>query len=332
MLPKHVKRVRSKGRNYYYFDTGKMDDGKRVYVRLPDLRSMDFGGSYAALMGHRNRKPKSDAMRVPKLIELYQKSPAYRELAPNSQRLYDIYLARFEKLMPTAPIAEITRGDIIKLLDGMAETPGAANSLLKSIGTVFAWAHTREYIRANPCDGIKRFAGGEHMPWPPHVLHAALTSEDGMVRLLTHMLYFTAQRLNDVLAMTWRDFIDGSVHVRQKKTGKVLVIPMHARLRRELDDTQRTALVVCTSKTGRPLKEDTARKALKDFCAAQGATCVPHGLRKNAVIALLEAGCSMAETAAISGQTLQVVEHYAKHRNQLQLASAAIVNWERKEA
>jgi hypothetical protein len=51
-------------------------------------------------------------------------------------------------------------------------------------------------------------------------------------------------------------------------------------------------------------------------------------LRKNAVNALLEVGCSVPETAAISGQSLRVVEHYAKERNQRKLASAAILRWE----
>lgn len=42
----------------------------------------------------------------------------------------------------------------------------------------------------------------------------------------------------------------------------------------------------------------------------------PHGLRKNAVCALLEAGCSEAETAAITGQSLRMVMHYAQKVNQ----------------
>lgn len=44
---------------------------------------------------------------------------------------------------------------------------------------------------------------------------------------------------------------------------------------------------------------------------ALGIKTVPHGLRKNAVNALLEAGCTIAEVSAITGQTHQVVEHYA---------------------
>ena len=37
-----------------------------------------------------------------------------------------------------------------------------------------------------------------------------------------------------------------------------------------------------------------------------------HGLRKSAVVTLLEAGCTDAEVSAITGQTRQMVEHYAR--------------------
>jgi len=40
-----------------------------------------------------------------------------------------------------------------------------------------------------------------------------------------------------------------------------------------------------------------------------------HGLRKSAVVFLLEAGCSDAETASITGQSRRIVEHYAKQVN-----------------
>ena len=57
-----------------------------------------------------------------------------------------------------------------------------------------------------------------------------------------------------------------------------------------------------------------------------------HGLRKSAVVFLLEAGCSDAETAAITGQSRNIVEHYAKQVNQRRLAAAAILKWEAADA
>ncbi len=327
-LPKHVKRVRSKGREYLYFDTGKKVDGKKVYARLPALRDAKFGGSYAAMLGHRNRGAKADVLTIPRLVDLYQRSPAYRSLAPASVKLYDIYLRRLEKLLPTAPAAEVTRGDVRKLVDGMAETPGAANAFTSAVGALFGWAKDREYVPINPADGIDALPGGEHQPWPEHVLRAALACDVARVRLLTHLLYFTAQRLGDVLKMQWTDIADDRALVRQQKTGKVLSIPLHRELRAELAKQPRTAPTIIANINGKPLSGDMARKALKGFTAEQNALCVPHGLRKNAVIALLEAGCSVAETAAISGQTLQMVEMYARGRDQAKLAGDAMLRWE----
>jgi integrase len=65
------------------------------------------------------------------------------------------------------------------------------------------------------------------------------------------------------------------------------------------------------------------RRAIK----ADVGDLVPHGLRKNAVNALLEAGCSAAMVSAITGQTMQIVEQYALKRNNRKLAKTAMGKW-----
>jgi integrase len=330
LLPKYVKRVRARGRDYYYFDTGKKVDGKKVYARLPDLRSMDFGGSYAALMGHRNRGPKAERLTVPKVVDLYQMSPDYKSLSAASKKLYDIYLARLNKLLPVAPIAEIRKSDMRLLFDKMAATPGAANAFLRTSRTLFSWAIDREYATTNPCAGIEMFQLNEHQPWPSHILAAALVADDPRVRLVTHLLYFTAQRIGDALAMAWTDIDDGRVYVAQEKTKKKLGIRLHSRLSAELAKHSDRANIIAADDAGKPLKPGTVAKLLSEFTAKAGHRCVPHGLRKNAVIALLEAGCDMGQIASVSGQSLQMVEHYAKARNQVAMADAAMLKWQEK--
>jgi hypothetical protein len=51
-------------------------------------------------------------------------------------------------------------------------------------------------------------------------------------------------------------------------------------------------------------------------------------LRKSAVVFLLEAGCTDAEAAAITGQSREMIEHYSIMVNQRKLATAAILKWE----
>ncbi len=128
--------------------------------------------------------------------------------------------------------------------------------------------------------------------------------------------------------MRWGDVRDGVIFVRQQKTGKELEIRVHRDLSVELGRTPRKALTILSDAQGRPLKPDTLRDRLQRFAVGHGHKVVPHGLRKNAVNALLEAGCSSAETAAVTGQSLQMVEHYAKCRSTRRLASAAILKLE----
>lgn len=328
MLPKHVRRVRAKGRDYYYFDTGKEVGGKKVYARLPDLKDPSFWQAHSAMMGHRNRTPQH-LLTIPALIDLYQKSPDYQRLAANSRAKYDIYLRRLAALLPTAPAAEVTRGDMTRLIDNMAKTPGAANLFLGTAGALFKWAVRRDYIPNSPTKGIDPLPGGEHAAWPLPILNAALASDDDQLRLLVHLLLYTAQRLNDALSLRWSDIVDDRIVMRQQKTGKELSIKMHHRLRTELARHPKRSILIATNpNTGKRYGEQVARAMMQDFAKQFGVAIVPHGLRKNAVIALIEAGCSMAETSAISGQSLQVVEKYAKGRNQTKMGDAAVLRWE----
>jgi integrase len=335
LLPRHVRRVRAKGRDYYYFNTGKADNGKTLWARLPDIRSPDWGGVYAAFLGHRNRRPEKTGLTIPELIDLYERSPAYRELAASSQYNYGIYLRRLASLLPTAPAALVQRGDIRKLFDKMGNTPGAANLFLGTCGALFKWAAGNEYITTSPTKGIQPLKMGEHDPWPLHVLNAALEADDARVRLLTHLLYYTALRLNDALSLTWGNISGNRIVVRPQKGQRrrqELSIPIHRDLSTELARLPRTGVVIAVSPyTGRRYGEKTARDLLQNFAKGLGAEVVPHGLRKNAVNALLQAGCSVAETASISGQTLQLVEHYAKQRDQVKLSDSAVLRWEQNK-
>jgi hypothetical protein len=47
------------------------------------------------------------------------------------------------------------------------------------------------------------------------------------------------------------------------------------------------------------------------------------------VVFLLEAGCTDAEVAAITGQSRKMVEHYGRQVGQRKLAASAILKWER---
>jgi integrase len=115
--------------------------------------------------------------------------------------------------------------------------------------------------------------------------------------------------------------------VVQQKTRTSLEIPVHPKLRAEIEAAPRPALSILSNQKGGRLRPDAFRQWCKDFGETFGIELVPHGLRKNAVNGLLEAGCSTAEVSSITGQSLAKVESYAKHRNQPKIAKVAMGRW-----
>jgi integrase len=162
------------------------------------------------------------------------------------------------------------------------------------------------------------------------VRDAGLEAVDDLTRLAVALLFYTGQRIGDVCAMRWTAIKNEKIKVVQQKTGKSLMIRLHADLRAELDRYGKRGLTLLTNAQGGPVSPAQLRRILKVFCASLGhPELKPHGLRKNAVIALLTAGCSVAETAAITGQTYQLVEYYARQIDQERMGEAAILKMER---
>jgi integrase len=330
----HVKVTKAKGREYCYFRTGKLDErGREILAPLPPRSDIaGFGAAYASCLAARTKRESAAAeLTVTDLCRLYEKSPKFRELSQGTQRLYGFGLAYLCSRLPTAPAGLLEQKDIARLVDGKADTPGAANSLLRTINAMYKWARKRGHVSNDPGKDIETLDMGEHEPWPRHVLEAALGADDATIRLAVHLLYYSALRIGDALALRWSDIRDGAIYVTPQKTRRTrgeMKIPIHRELAAELARHVPKGVRVLSGEGGKPPTQDTLRRKLKAFAESHGADVVPHGLRKNAVNALLEAGCSVAETAAISGQTLGMVEHYARARAQGDLATAAILRWE----
>lgn len=327
----YIKTVRSRGRVYEYFVTGKVENGKPVLRRLPARDDRTFGRSYAGMVAARHaRQNATPAITINDVSRAYQLSTKFKRLAANTQATYLTYIRVIEEEMGTAPVAEVERRDVVALIDKMQDRTGAANMTLLVMRNLFAHAIKREWSAVNPTKDVELFekSGETHEPWPEQLVTAALA--DPEVGLPVALLYYTAQRIGDVCKMRWSDITDGYVFVEQDKTDKVLEIRLHAALAAILDQEPQDAETILHYR-GKPVREPTLRARLQRWAAKQGCEVVPHGLRKNAVNALLEAGCTIAETSAISGQSLGMVELYARKRNNRKLGTSAIERWEGAE-
>lgn len=319
-----VRIKRAKGRTYYYWAKAK------PWVALPDP-TKDADGFMRALARLQRKSGTANDGRADgsfaRLAADWKASPEFKSKSANTRRHYTHYMDRLLRAYPGAPLTDIDRFDFqSRVMDANADTPGAANLMLTTFNAFARWAEKRVRGFENPAAKIDRFNDHKaYSPWPEHVLNAALDSDDDLFRLAVALHYFTGQRTGDVCKMTW-GMIDGrGIKVCQQKTGKLLTIPIHPQLQQELDIAPRgDSLLILRAVRGGQLAPQVFRHWSKDFAEKLGVHVVPHGLRKNAVIALLEAGASVSDTADVTGQSIRMVEHYARERNQAAGAKRAI--------
>jgi integrase len=326
----HVKTVKSKGARYLYFNTGEIVDGKARYIALGKEGDPDIGARHSNAMRARSRADGTpSALSLPQLVQRYERSPDYTKKSQGTQRTYSVYLKRLATEFNAAPASGLEQRDLYKLMDVMADRPAAADMMLLAGAQMYAWAVKRKYVLRNPFVGIDRedWEARQYEPWPENVLEEALA--DSRLGLPVALLYFSAQRIGDCCNLRWADVGSDGIQVTQQKTRKSLLIPVHGRLAEAFANAPRKGATILADAKGRPMKDQTIRSWIAAFGEKRGLKLVPHGLRKNAVNALLEAGCSIGEVSAISGQSLQMVEHYARRRNSQRMGRAGMSKWER---
>lgn len=325
----YLRKKLAKGKVYYYFDAGQGDDGRRILTPLPHIRDPRFGDCYARAKAARtNRKNRQGIQTLDGLIRSYEKSPEFSQLSENSKTSYTRYLARANALMrskagESAPVRLIEKRHIIALRDQLADTPGAASQAVRVLNALFIWAVDNDKMKSNPAAGVKKFPAKPHEAWPEALLEDALT--DPQIGMPVALFYFTGQRINEVVKMSWADISGGFMRVLVQKTRQRMEVAILPELAEMLEKTPKLAPTILTNANGRPWTQSGLRQKLQVWAEERGHRVVPHGLRKNAVNSLLEAGCTAAEVSGITGHSIGMVEHYSKGVNRKRLGSAAVV-------
>lgn len=190
--------------------------------------------------------------------------------------------------------AEMPKGQLVRLMDMKAATPGAATNFLKAVRAMYAWAVERDLLASNPATGIRKPQGGTGaIPWsladlqqyrdfhPPGTMpHRALT-----------IYMFTACRISDIVHLgpgneIERDGVRWLDWQPAKKGSTRVTIPMMQPL---LDAVQGCAgPTYLTSEWGVPYASSAAfGNAFRDWVIDAGlvdadgkATRSSHGIRK----------------------------------------------------
>lgn len=330
----HVERFTDRhGHTRHYFRRGK---GART--PLPGLPgSTEFMAAYAtalkAITGGRagTVHPRS----VTALVTQYLQSPRFLRLRPSSQYCTRKVMERIAAEHGKGLIPEMTLTHVEKIIGAKADTPAAANTLLKRLRTLINYSIKLGWRQTDPTKSVEKFKEGEYHTWTDDEL-AAYESRwplGTMQRTAYDLALYTGQRRADVARMTWADIERQVIRVVQSKTDAKLAIPIHTNLARTLKAWPRKHVAILASNRGAPYTTESFGNAMAAAIEAAGLPerCVFHGLRKAAARRLAEAGCTPHQIAAITGHKgLEEVERYTRAVTQSKLASQAILKLPQK--
>jgi enterobacteria phage integrase len=260
----------------------------------------------------------------------YRRSASYANLSVSSKRTYGQIITPVLEQHGYRSVVGMNRQHARKIVEAVGlEAPAMANLTIAVLRLLFSFAVENGWRSDNPCRGIRRYKGGEHVSWTDEDL--AMFEKAWPVgtreRLVYDLLLYTAQRGGDVVTWKRSDCAEGAIILSQQKTGTKLVIPIHAALKRSLKACAGNGAHILTDAYGKPIQRRTLTRIIRLAVKQAGlpARCVAHGLRKTAMRRLAENGATEKEMAAVSGhKSISEVQRYTKSADQAGLARAAM--------
>lgn len=348
-FPNLTKETTRHGKTVYYYRRGR---GARIRLRAefgtPEFLRLYKLAEQGKVEGESPRKPRVQHPRAGTLRDLivhYYRSPEYRkELDPRTQKVRRLVLDRLclagaEEGKPCygdRPVAQMAARHVRKIRDEMADRPGAANDMLKTLRRVLAYGLESEYpgLKFNPARDVKLFKAPTDgfIPWTlEHVQQFERRHPVGTkARLALALLLYTGQRRSDVVTFGPALLKDGWLTFTQYKNRNrnpvTLSLPVVPELRSVIDATEvvgtKTWLV---TEYGKPFTANGFGNWFRERCKEAGVPGRAHGLRKAAASRLAELGCTEKEIMAITGhRTTQEVARYTKSASQRILAASAM--------
>lgn len=343
-VPAHVHVVRAKGRAYYYYQhaRGKPAQGPRIALKgapysglgEPDPEWWKAYRKAAGVLDSDSDSPAAPAGSFAALVEAYLASPEFEGLRPATKSDRSRLLGYVVKGWSTLPVRQLEPKHVLAFRDRFAKKPATANNTVRALSSALSWAVPRGWLPTNPCLGLKKLkGGGTYAPWSWEQIQLLRQHARPRMWQAAALALYSGQRQADVLKMRWSDIENDLMHVVQSKTGAEVWVPVHVDLKAVLGEMPRVAETILSTERGESWGSGfkaswQAQMDVPTLASLREAGLVFHGLRKSAVVFLLEAGCTDAEVSAITGQSREMVEHYARQVNRRKLAAAAILKWE----
>ena len=240
-LPKHVHRVISRGRAFFYYQEHRGTSRQGLRIKLPsDPCSPEF---WTAIRQAQGIVGPVATDTVNALIDSYIVAwPTLpRKLSEATQRQYLRYLGIAREAWGELKADGLRPVHIRKLMQHMAATPPRANSFLWCMSALSAWARANDQISQSLVEGVRSFDLSDrgHRPWTPDQIDVIHALPEGMMRRGLFLYLYTGQRGGDVVRLGLNDIDEGGFALKQKKTGREIWCPVVPELAAEMAKWER---------------------------------------------------------------------------------------------
>lgn len=269
-------------------------------------------------------------------IEEYLKSARYEALALNTQKNYRSVIDEMERKFGKHRLQDFSRGAIVKLRDTISKRSKArADLTVKVLRLVLNTAADLDLIAINPAKGITAppgFKSTPHRKWTDEEIVLFKENAKPHVRRAMMVLLHTGLRCSDALKLKRDAIKQGKICLTTQKTDQPVVIPVHPDL---ADEMAKPLLVESISMISGARGQELKRHGLlamfhREF-ARLGVTDRPvtHGLRKNAVVSMIEVGAGEDIIHSITGQSYPTIRKYGEEFDRNKMAMKVVPLWKK---
>lgn len=264
------------------------------------------------------------------LISRFYRSSDWARIKPSTQYTYRGELERFRAKYGSRQASTMKAMHVSNLIEAMHVTPSAANNLLKRLRQLFNFAIRIGMRTDNPAMAVKplKVRSGGYRTWQEEQIaqFEAYHPIGTTARLAFDLALYTAQRRSDVRVMGPQHVERGKIRVKQLKTGKTLMIPIHPKLAESIAATPTGHLAFLISQRSAPFTFKSFGMWFMRQCRAadlDGFTM--HGLRKAASRRMAELGLSNQLIKSITGHSSDAeVSRYTRDAEQEKMADIAM--------
>lgn len=288
------------------------------------------------------RKPRAAPGTFDALCESFYETPGWLGMKATSRATYRGVIERFResktklgKRRGGLPVATMTTQSLDKIFAGMADRPGAANLLRKTLKRVLKHGVKVEMIARNPAELTDRYKSGPGLhTWTDEEIeqYRAHWPYGTAARLAMELALNTAARRCNVAALERSMLVNGKFHIEHVKGCDPTIVRASAETLRAIEAMGVTGIghFVVTA-YGKPFSVAGFGNKFRDWCDEAGLPkCSLHGLRKAQSRRLAESGATVLEGRAVTGhKTDATFSYYAEKADRERMADAAMANLDR---